>query len=335
MLSAIRQAVECVRRRLDPLRTRRLAVMRILTPPNIRNKALLRLEELEARLTPADIQVTNLADMPVSQTPPNMVTLRSALSTAGVTSITFAPTLSGNINLYTSLPTLNGVTINNTTGNSIGVMGSFNFGLVQTAAGTTNEIDNLELMQGGGVDDGGGILNLGSLTLNGCYISLCIANASGGAIANGPRATLTLQNTTLYQNTAEVGGGIANASGGVVDIYSGSAIESNSSAEGGGISNAGELTINGAVVKYNGSSDLGGGIYSEGTVTMMNTDIEYNKATNGGGGFYLASSGSLMLTYCTLSNNTSPVGAGGAWKTGSSYINNGGNNITDPVVQVP
>jgi hypothetical protein len=148
---AIRQAVELVRRRFASLRT--------LPPPNVRNRTVPRLEELEARLTP--VTVTSTADMPVAQTPPGMVTLRSAIA-SGATSIDFSPSVSGNINLYTTLPTLNGVTINNATGNSITVLGSFNFQLIQTAVGKTNEIDNLELEQGGGVDKGGGIYNNGS-----------------------------------------------------------------------------------------------------------------------------------------------------------------------------
>jgi hypothetical protein len=330
MLFAIRQAVELVRRRFGPLRT--------LPPPNVRKKATPRLEELEARLTP--VTVNSLADMPVPQTPPNLITLRSAIA-SGATYIDFAPSVSGNINLYTELPTLNGVTINNATGNGITVLGDWNFRLIETAPGTTNEIDNLDLEQGGGVNTGAGISNSGSLTLNGCYMSLCSANQTGGAIANAASATLTLDNTTLYENTAgTAGGGIWNSADGTVYIDSGSAIDNNSSTLGGGIANYGGLTSTGAEVKYNGASDSGGGIYNGalGTTTMTTTDIEYNKATNAGGGFYVKS-GSLTLTYSTLSNNTAPVGfgAGGAVSIagGGSWTDNGGNTITDPVDRTP
>jgi predicted outer membrane repeat protein len=329
---------------------------------------VLRLEALEARLTP--VTVNSLADMPLPP-PPNIITLRSAID-SGVTSIDFAPGLSGDINLnptLSTLPTLkNGTIINNATGNSIRVKGNWAFQLINTKNGANVEIDNLEMDQGGGVNYGAGIDNAGNLTLKNCYMTLNQANMWGGAIYNGLGDSVTLEDTTLFENTAsQYGGAIYSAGGGSVTIGSGSVIESNSATFGGGIYNSAELTISGATVTNNGaskygggiynldfgtvtmsgasltnnySSDLGGGLYSKGTVTLEATDIKYNSAANAGGGFYLASGGSngpasLTLTYCTLSNNISPVGAGGAWQTGTHYTDNGGNTITNPVVEVP
>jgi hypothetical protein len=226
-----------------------------------------RLEELEARLTP--VTVNSLADM-LAPPPPGMVTLRSAI-TFGATSIDFAPNVSGTINLVATLPTLKGVTINNATGNSIQLLGNWTFRLIETQGGTTNEIDNLQMDQGGGVAGGGGIDNNGSLTLNGCYMSLNEAT-DGGAISNNASATLTLVNTTLFEDHADnTGGGIWNSADGQVNIYSGSVIESCSATNGGGIGNNGDLTITDSVlVKDNGASSYGGGIYNatNGTVTM-------------------------------------------------------------------
>jgi hypothetical protein len=322
-----------------------------------------RLEELEARVTP--VTVNSTADM-LGTPPPGIITLRKAIGD-GATSIDFSPNVSGGvINLVATLPTLNGVTISNNTGNPITVLGNFHFQLIQTAARTSNEIDNLELEQGGGVDDGGGILNAGSLTLSGCYISLCSATSNGGAIYNnGAGATLTLENTTLFRNTAGWGGAIFNSNG-EVNVYSGSIIDDNNATAGGGIWNdsgtlditgasvvknnkasgngggiynfGGTLTVSGASLTNNTAGDRGGGLFSDGTANLTAMDIEYNSASNAGGGFYLLT-GRLTLAFSTLSNNLAPpgAGAGGAYSVGggASWTNNGGNTITDPVVAVP
>jgi hypothetical protein len=113
--------------------------------------------------------------------------------------------------------------------------------------------------------------------------------------------------------------------------------DNSAAAFGGGIFNAGTLTMGASSLTYNKAGDSGGGLYTfdlSASASLTGTDIEYNQATNKGGGFYLGGGGSLTLTYSTLSNNTAPVGAGGAWATGSHYNDNGGNTITDQVVEV-
>lgn len=317
-------------------------------------------------MTPTE--VTILAD--VDPSPPGQETLRTAIN-SGATSITFAPALSGSIYLGSQLTVNISVTINNNTGNSLGLAGNGTFRLLNIAAGRTVEIDNLEMDQGGGVLQGGGIYNAGTLALNGCYMRLNSttgAGNTGGAIANAAGATLTLTNTQLFENTADYGGAIS--SSGTVTINAGTVIESNNARKdgggiwnggtgdvakltitdgvvvndnsageyGGGIFNGGDLTMGASSLTYNHAQAKGGGLYSSfGDAILTGTDIEQNEATNAdgkGGGFYLHNSGSLTLTSCTLSNNTAPTGAGGAWETGSDYTKGTGNTITDPVVEV-
>jgi hypothetical protein len=308
--------------------------------------------------------VTNLND----SVPSAAGSLRRAIEdgiAAGSASITFAAGLSGTINLAAPLPTFTVNIFIAATPNTIVVNGGGNFQCFKTAAGTTDEIDNLEIDQGSAVS-GGGIWNAGSLTLNNCYMRLCNASLSGGAIYNG-EGILNLTNTQIYESTAQFGGAILNDGVGQVNIYSGTVIESNNattdgggiwnsqegtvaigdnvvvndnhaSRSGGGILNEGNLTMGYSSLTYNTADRSGGGLYSiaGGTdiVKLTGTDIENNSAANKGGGFYLAT-GSLTLDTCTLSNNTSPFGPGGAWKTGSTYNPPIGGTITDKVVNDP
>ncbi len=312
------------------------------------------------------VTVTSTAD--VDPSPPGLETLRSAIN-SNATSIDFAPGLSGTTIYLGKQLILNvRVTINNTTANVITLMGNGTFRLIQTKAGTTDEIDNLEMDQGGGVLQGGGIYNAGTLTLSGCYMRLNSttgAGNTGGAIANAAGATLTLNHTQLYENTADYGGAIS--SSGTVTINSGTVIESNNANRdgggiwngsidgggqltitdhvvvndnsageyGGGIFNGGDLTMGASSLTYNHAQVKGGGLYSSnGDAILTGTDIEQNQATNAtaeGGGFFLLS-GTLTLKNGTLRNNIAPTGAGGAWVTG--WTDGGGNTITDGVVKV-
>jgi hypothetical protein len=233
------------------------------------------------------------------------------------------------------------------------------------AAGTTCELDFIQIADGN-ASVGGGIDNSGSLTLTHCDVSNCASSTDGGGIYNGSQGSLYLDHTAVYSNSATSrGGGIFNT-GGTVSIYSGCGIAANQATDGGGIYNAGMLAIGdnsevtgnnasgdgGGIFNDSGSNDSmtmgasslssnvagnrGGGLYSlSGAVTFTGTDIEYNQATNKGGGFYLNGTSSLLLNTCTLSNNTSPFGPGGAWKTGSTYSPPIGGTITDAVVKDP
>jgi hypothetical protein len=81
---------------------------------------------------------------------------------------------------------------------------------------------------------------------------------------------------------------------------------------GGGISNAGTLSLTNCNLDYNSASPTsgtsgivqGGGIYNSptGTLSLTNCDVSYNDATGGqGGGIY--NDGKLTLTSCKLSDN--------------------------------
>lgn len=106
--------------------------------------------------------------------------------------------------------------------------------------GVTAKIMNLTIANGVG-EYGGGILNLGQLSVTGVTMTGNHATESGGAIANrGP--LLFIINSTLIDNSAETfGGALFNPSGS--SIVTNATFTNNRSEEGGAIYNKGVLTV--------------------------------------------------------------------------------------------
>ena len=149
----------------------------------------------------------------------------------------------------------------------------------------------------GNDQEGGGIINYGTLTINGCDIS---GNSTGPA---------------WYGE----GGGVANF--GTLTVKN-SAVSGNSSAYGGGIFNLGTLTVSGSNVTGNSAIYLGGGVYdavtppvngtgaiSAGTATISSSSVIQNTAGNGGGGIYVGKGAYLSVSGSTVTGNAAPDGA--------------------------
>lgn len=122
-------------------------------------------------------------------------------------------------------------------------------------------LSNLTIRNGYAVGVGGGIYNMGTLTINRSSLSgnsvippsYHTIRSSGGGISNG--GTLTINNSTLSGNTAPNGGGIFN--------------------------NGGTLTISNSTINGN----IAGGIdYSLGTATIQNSIVANNTGGNCNGG---------------------------------------------------
>jgi hypothetical protein len=85
--------------------------------------------------------------------------------------------------------------------------------------------------------------------------------------------------------------------------------------QGGGVYNAGNLTLTDCVVSGN-TAPQGGGVQSDNVITMNRCVITDNRAPSFGGG--LLSYGSVMLTNCLIVNNTSNGSSGGIGVSGGS-----------------
>jgi hypothetical protein len=154
---------------------------------------------------------------------------------------------------------------------------------------------------------GGGILNLGMLTISGCILSgnyaygAAYSAGGGGAIANF--GTLTVTGCTLSNNPgAAFGGAIYNDYRGTATV-SGCTITNNTGAtSGGAIANFGSLTVSGCTLSGNSAVFEGGGILNYGTLTVSGCTLSGNSALYQGGGIWNA--GKLTVSNSFFSGNT-------------------------------
>ena len=137
-------------------------------------------------------------------------------------------------------------------------------------------------------------------------------------------AQVTLSNLTITGGSAPSnGGGVNNA--GTLTINN-STISGNGASNGGGIYNAGTLTISHSAIAGNSGSD-GGGVNNAGTLTMFNSTITGNSASTGGG---ISGPGTLTINNSTIYGNSGSNG-GGVAGGGTLTISNsliGGNSAS-------
>ena len=198
------------------------------------------------------------------------------------------------------------------------------FRIFHVAATGTLVLDGLTVMKGATATeqvpenpehDGGGIKNLGKLTIQNSTISGNMAGDDGGGIFNA--GTAIIISSIISNNIAHAAyGGIWNL--GTMTIIN-STISSNQSigrtvSAGGGIGNNGDLTLSSCTVKDNadngGSGGGGGGIINFGNLTINNTDICGNYSIFEGGGIHHRT-GTMTIINSTIANNTIPYHYGG------------------------
>jgi hypothetical protein len=207
--------------------------------------------------------------------------------------------------------------------------GILNLGTLTVSAST---------LSGNSAFDGGGIANLwGTLTVSGCTLSGNLAPPSyfsdeGGGIFNFV-GTVTVNNSMLSGNAGGFGGGGIDNRRGTLRV-SASTLSGNSGGFGGGIDNyLGTLTVTGCTLS--GNSGSGGGIFNDGSATVSGCTL----SSNSGSG--IANNGSLTVCASTLSGNSAPNGGGifnesgpvtitGSTLSGNSATEDGGGVYTGP-----
>jgi CSLREA domain-containing protein len=285
---------------------------------------------------------TNCTNPAVSATSCNLrdaIAAATAADAAGITTtptITFAATLCTNSGCTTTIaPTAgNPGTYNVTTGGTLFINTNMNIQgpganllsidggnsvLIFYVSSKTVSISRLTITNGNGNKFGGGfgggILNIGSLTVSNCTFSGNYASYGGGIY--NPGTTVTVSNSTFSGNTAQEGGGILN--GGTLNV-SNSTFSGNTAQEGGGILNSNTLTMSNST--FSGNTALeGGGIWNSDTMTVSNSTFSGNSASTTGGGIFNINI--LTMTNSTFSGNAAPSGSGpGIYNDNVIYLAN-------------
>jgi CSLREA domain-containing protein len=193
------------------------------------------------------------------------------------------------------------------------------FQLMRIGSGVHANISGVTMEKGkAGSGSGGGLGNSGTTTLAAVTITSSKA-AQGGAVYNAKGASLTLDGVTVSNSKAAPASHNSHPGG-----------------SGGGIFNAGSLTLSQSTVSGNfagqggfgstnpgGTGGNGGGIDNTGTVTVIGSTISGNEAGTGGlgsennessgnggdgGGLYSPAGSSVSLTDSLVQNNVSGYG---------------------------
>jgi len=294
----------------------------------------------------ATIIVNSLADPGA----PGICALRDAITAAntmtatngcaagsGNDTINFPPRMTGTISLVSTLPEVTDslLTINGPASRGISISGGGNVPVMGVATNATLNVNSLTIADGRSNTNGGGIVNLGILTVTSSSFSGNLAFGAGGGILNdGPVAMLTVVNSTFSGNSAgsSFAGGGAIYSGGLSLTVLNCTFYGNSAAGGGGIFKSDLFAIGTATVTnstFSGNAALGtifpgsggGGVNDfAGDFTIKNTIFAASIGGNCIGGF----TGGITDAGYNISDDASC----GFTKTGSA---NNGDGI-DPLL---
>ena len=196
---------------------------------------------------------------------------------------------------------------------------------------------------------GGGIENQGQLEVNHCSI---VDNhttegslAGGGGLDNNRMAsvrnnpTMTVKNSLIIGNTADIGGGINNL-GGTVSVTSTQIRGNSASLTGGGLNNGfdARAELTNSPIAQNVSGVDGGGVANDrGRLTLTNSPIDKNQAvsttTGQKGGGLAVFGGSVHLSRSRVSQNiaSGPIGGlgGGIVITDDGTLTLEGSRVSD------
>jgi Bacterial Ig-like domain (group 3)/Right handed beta helix region len=162
---------------------------------------------------------------------------------------------------------------------------------------------------GGLANEGGGISNLGVLTLNNCTVEGNYAHLGGGISSSDQ---LTLDDCTIAGNTSHGNGGGISSSGALSIVNSTISGNTAEYGSGGGIledypeEHSLLMTLTGCTIS--GNSSAFAALFSGNDATLTNCTISGNTGSDGGGGVYLEAA--FTLDACTISANSTASGAG-------------------------
>jgi hypothetical protein len=226
-----------------------------------------------------------------------------AFDPAGVTS----PIILGGRQLELTLPASTaGVTIDG--GAGVTLDGNRTSRVFQVDGPVLATFQNLTITHGSDRNQGGGVSNLGTLTVSGSTITQN-GTAFGGGVYN--TGTLTVSNSALTDN----GGGPRSAGAGIYNLgtltLTGSTVSSNTAYSAGGLLNSGTATVTDCTFRGNdGSLPGAGAIANSGTLTVRRAAFDSNFGAGPGGGISNTNGGTATVDDSTFSGNSALTGGG-------------------------
>ncbi|MGH7923584.1 MAG: choice-of-anchor Q domain-containing protein, partial [Candidatus Binatus sp.] len=233
------------------------------------------------------------------------------------------------------------------TGQAITIDGANSYQELFVSLGATLNLNNLTIAHGYGpypggrgfplnndYGGGGGVWNIGTLTVTNCTFLGNHAQFLGGGIRNGGTMTVT---DSVFSANSSYGGPAFNSSqflgyGGAVynegptATISGSTFSGNGGYEGGGIlSINGTLNVTNSTFSDNNSADNGGGINNSATLNVTNSTFFDNNSADDGGGIY-STYFMTVISGTTFSGNSASNDGGGMWIVGGGA---GGVTVTN------
>jgi hypothetical protein len=180
--------------------------------------------------------------------------------------------------------------------------------------------DNLVPGYGGGVDnefDGALVIKDTTISKNSSCDNSSNNNLGGGGVSDDDGAPITISGSTIKFNTVQSpgdGGGVGEENGEPTqDItITRSTISQNRASSGAGVAaeSGGTFHLFADLISHNKASNNGGGVFNDGpdTDTYVDTTIADNSASNNGGGLF--SCGTDTFQFSTVSDNAAAGGTG-------------------------
>ncbi len=283
----------------------------------------------------------NLAPSPTANAPNTLV-----FATSG----TFSTPQTITLTLGTlTIPTTHAVAIDGPGAGLVTISGGGEFQVINVPKAATAALQGITIT-GGVATFGGGVENLGTLTLKNTILEGNSASQDGGGLLS--TGTVSITGGTISGNSAVAGGGVFGE--GSLSLTSTTLSGNSASTKGGGVdfsggsssSSNGILTITGGTFTDNAAAD-GGGLYiASGTVTITGGTISGNTATgsgtgngfggginngnsNGGGGGLFDNAKGLTITGTTFTGNQATSGSGGAIDDAGGSTEVDGNLVED------
>jgi hypothetical protein len=165
-------------------------------------------------------------------------------------------------------------------------------------------------------DDSTGDLNItNTMTINGVSAASTAidGNQTDRVFREGRGVIVTISNVTIRNgHVNDIGGGISNAGTLTLNDSVVSDNQTQGGSSGGGIANLGDLlTLNHTVVSGNQADGNAGGIYNDrsSTLVLNNSAISSNRTLNGGYGGGIANAGTATIDNSTVNNNETSLQA--------------------------